>query len=100
LDGSLDLVFTTPIGTPINPSNLNKRFHDALERAGLRRIRIDDLRQSCASLLLAQGESPRTILEILGQSQISLTMNTCSHVAPTTLRDAAIRMDRLLFGGE
>ena len=35
---------------------------------------------SCATLLLAQGVDPRTIMETLGHSQISLTLNTYSHV--------------------
>jgi integrase len=35
-------------------------------------------------------------MEILGHSQISLTMNTYSHVIPELGRDAAGRMDALL----
>lgn len=99
-DGSLDLVFTTPIGTPLDPSNVTKQFHAALKRAGLPRIRFHDLRHSCASLLLAQGVPARTIMETLGHSQISLTMNTYSHVAPEMLRNAADLMDRLLASNE
>lgn len=36
--------------------------------------------------------------EQLGHSQISLTMNTYSHVIPELGRDAAHRMDTLLGG--
>ena len=35
-------------------------------------------------------------MEILGHSQISLTMNTYSHVIPELQREAADRMDALL----
>jgi hypothetical protein len=35
-------------------------------------------------------------MEILGHSQISLTMNTYSHVIPALQRDAAERMDAIL----
>ena len=37
------------------------------------------------------------VMEQLGHSQIALTMNTYSHVMPTTQREAADRMEALLF---
>jgi integrase len=39
-------------------------------------LRLHDLRHSCASFLLAQGQSPRVVMEILGHSGIAITMNT------------------------
>ena len=89
-------VFTSTIGTPLDGSGVSRRFHTALETAGLPRQRFHDLRHACASLLLAQGVAPRVVMEILGHSQISLTMNTYSHVIPELERDAADRMDALL----
>jgi site-specific recombinase XerD len=47
-------------------------------------------------LLLAQGVDLRTVMETLGHSQISLTMNTYAHVLPALQRDAARRMDAAL----
>jgi integrase len=44
-------------------------------------------------LLLAQGVSPRVVMETLGHSQVSLTLNTYSHVLPAPQADAASRMD-------
>ena len=38
-------------------------------------------------------EDPRVVMEILGHSQISLTLNTYSHVIPLLQREAAQRMD-------
>lgn len=70
------LVFTTTIGTPLDGSQVTAAFLAALERAGIRRIRFHDLRHSCASILGAQGVSPREIVELLGHSTITLTMNT------------------------
>jgi integrase len=48
-------------------------------------VRLHDLRHSCASFLLAQGASPRVVMEILGHSGIAVTMNTYAHVLPTLL---------------
>ena len=91
-----DLVFTTPIGTGIEGTAISKDFHRRLERAGLPHRRFHDLRHSCATLLLVQGVSPRVVMDVLGHSQIGLTMNTYSHVIPDLRREAARRMDDLI----
>jgi integrase len=75
-----------------------KDFRSALTAAGLTPKRFHDLRHTAASLLLAQGVHPRTVMETLGHSQISLTMNTYSHVMPAVMRDAADKMQALLAG--
>ncbi len=90
------LVFTTATGRPLQGSNVTRAFQQLLAGAGLRRQRFHDLRHSCASLLLAQGVHPRVVMEILGHSQIALTMNTYSHVLPPLQREAAARMDEAL----
>jgi integrase len=79
-------VFTTPTGTPCDPHNLHKQFKALLASAGLPPMRVHDLRHSCASLLLAHGVDPRTIMETLGHSQISLTLNTYAHALPALTR--------------
>ena len=59
-------------------------------------MRIHDLRHTCASLLLAQGVHPRVVMEALGHSQISLTLDTYSHVLPSLGAEAASKMDLLV----
>ena len=92
----LDLVFTRPDGGPLDGTVVTHQFHRLLERAGLPQRRFHDLRHSCATLLLAQGASPRVVMEVLGHSQIALTMNTYTHVLPELKRDAARRMDEAI----
>ena len=92
------LVFTSPIGTPIEPRNVTREFRAILTAANLPRVRFHDLRHTAATLLLAQGVDPRTIMETLGHSQISLTMNTYSHVLPALQANAAAKMDAILGG--
>jgi hypothetical protein len=93
--GPEDLVFTSSIGTPLEPRNANRVFTDLLKTAGLRPTRFHDLRHTCASLLLAQGGSPRVVMETLGHSAIAVTMNTYGHVMPLAQREAADRMNEL-----
>ena len=58
--------------------------------------RTHDLRHTCASLLLAQGVPPRVVMDVLGHSQIAITMDLYAHVMPTALREAADAIDRAL----
>ena len=91
------LVFTTALGTPIEPRNLIRHFKGVLKRAGLpQTIRFHDLRHSCATLLIAQGVHPRVVMEILRHSQISTTMNTYAHVLPRLQQDATAKIEELL----
>src|SRR6185369_17574193 len=93
------LVFTTWFGTALEPHNVVRSFKRILQKADLPDIRFYDLRHTCASLLLAQGVHPRVVMEILGHSQISLTMNTYSHVMPSMQRDAVSKLDLLFSTG-
>ncbi len=92
------LVFTTTIGTPPDATNVVRHCRAILDRAGLPRMRYHDLRHACASLLLAQGVKLRTIMEILGHSQLSTTAEVYAHVLPALQGDAANRMEALLTG--
>jgi integrase len=88
-----DLVFPSERGTPMEPSNLHRHFKATLRQAGLpHTTRFHDLRHSCATFLIAQGVHPRVVMEILGHSQISLTMNTYGHVLPETQREATSKV--------
>ena len=57
-------------------------------------------RQTAASLMLTQGVPARVVMQTLGHSQIAITLNTYSHVAPELSRSAADRMQALLGGAE
>jgi integrase len=68
--------------------------------ARVRRVRVHDLRHTCASLLLAQGVDARTLMETLGHSTITMTLDTYAHVMGTALRAASDRMDDALNLGD
>ncbi|MGW1796260.1 tyrosine-type recombinase/integrase [Streptomyces sp. NPDC001984] len=89
-------VFTTRTGRPIDPQNVNRSFFRITAAAGLRRIRLHDARHGCATLLTAAGVAPWVVMEILGHSQIGITMDVYTHVTSDTQREAISHMDRLL----
>jgi hypothetical protein len=55
---NLGYVFTTPIGTPVEPRNCTRVVQTQYDRAGLPAIRLDDLRHGCVTVLLALGVPP------------------------------------------
>lgn len=89
-------VFTNTIGGPMEPSNVLKTFKRHLAAAGPPPQRFHDLRHCAASLLLAQGVPARVVMDILGHSKITTTMDLYSHVMPAAHRDAADLIDKLL----
>ena len=92
-----DLFFPTTLGTPSNWRSLVRSFKKLLQTSGLPNIRFHDLRHTAATLMLQQGIHPKVVQERLGHSQISLTLNTYSHVLPNMQEDAAEKIDQLII---
>jgi len=78
--------------------DLREAESDALRRAGFDQMRPYDLRHSAATLLLAAGEHPKVVQEILGHSSIKLTLDTYSHVVPSMQERAAERLEEVIEG--
>ena len=79
----------------MNAKNLSARsFKPTLERAGLpKTTRVHDLRHTCATVLLSHGVHPKFVQELLGHKNISITLDTYSHVLPGMGDAAAGAMD-------
>jgi integrase len=82
-DISEELVFRSPEGTILDPDNLYHRvFLPVLAKAGIRRIRLHDLRHTFGSLLLQNGASIVYVKEQMGHSSIQVTVDTYGHLIP------------------
>lgn len=79
-------------------SAFRERASHAIGRAGLAGLRPYDLRHSAATLLLAAGEHPKIVAELLGHSRIGLTLDTYSHVIPGMVDRATDRLEHLILG--
>ena len=91
------LVFTSTLGTPVDVGNLTYSFiQTAPEADRLARIRFHDFRHTCATLLLSKGTHSKIVQEMLGHANISMTMDTYSHVLPDMQEKAVSAMDDVL----
>jgi integrase len=77
---------------------MRRHFKPILKKAELpENIRMYDLRHTCATLLLAEGENPKVVSERLGHATIVLTLDTYSHVLPSMQEAATEKLENLLF---
>ena len=91
------LVFTTLVGTPLNRHNVFSRsFKPLLRRTSLPDIPFHALRHSFATLMLAGGEHPKVVQEMMGHSGIRVTMDFYSHVLPDMQKGAVDRLGAML----
>lgn len=91
------LVFTREDGSPIPPDRFSKLFGRHASAAGLRPIRLHDLRHTHASLLLASGVNPKVASERLGHHSVAFTLDVYSHVVPGMQAAAAERVAEMIF---
>jgi integrase len=94
----LGLVFTTSLGTAIEPRNINRQWEKVRARAGITRpARLHDLRHACASYALAGGADLKTVQRMLRHARISTTQ-VYVHALEDVPRAGADVMDRVLEG--
>src|SRR5215469_17240899 len=80
----------------VEPRNLARSFSRISARAGLRPIRLHDLRHTTAMLLKNLGVPPRDTMEILGHARIAVTMEIYTSADVTSRRDAIGKLSQLL----
>ncbi|MCY6485341.1 site-specific integrase [Clostridium aestuarii] len=87
-------------GNPYNPDYITGNFARHISKLSkelnIPKIRFHDLRHTHATLLLKQGINPKVVSERLGHSQVSLTLDTYSHVLPDMQKEAAEKLNDLL----
>ncbi|EMK3113070.1 site-specific integrase [Listeria monocytogenes] len=97
LDGkTVILIFSHDDGTPFTPASVTRMFNRFLEKKennDLTKISFHDLRHSAASFLLEQGINVKVIQNILGHSDIKVTLNTYAHITEDGYSEAAKTFD-------
>jgi integrase len=92
------LVFTTKLGTPLEPRTFNRRWDERCEAASVRRITVHDARRTCASLLADLDVHPRVAMQILRHAQFAITMEIYTQVSSEQTREALRRLGESLEG--
>jgi integrase len=90
------LVFTTTAGTPLEPRNVSRAWEKICADAGVRRVRIHDLRHAAATYLFAEGVDLKVVQATLRHTRLSTTSDIYTHVLEEVQRGAADSMDTVL----
>ncbi len=94
------LVFASGVGTPLGARNFTRVYHSLRKKAGVTQINFHSIRHTHATLMLKQGVHPKIVSERLGYANISITLNTYSHVIPGLQQAAVDNFDDALFGSK
>lgn len=89
-------MFTQPIGHPIDPRADYDEWKALLTAAGVREARLHDVRHTAATMLLVLNVPSRTVMDLMGWSQLSMTQRY-QHVPDQLRRDVADKLGQLLW---
>lgn len=91
-------MFTDADGQPIHPHAISQSFERIARRAGVRVIRLHDLRHTHGTLLIAARIPVKVVSERLGHATPAFTIDTYQHVLPGMQADAARTFEHLIVG--
>ena len=100
-----NLVFPNAFGKYLDSSNVRKRLNKIIDEINaneknkllhIKHRKFHDLRHTYATRLFELGEEPKTVQMLLGHSDISVTLNTYTHVLDSMKKNAISKLD-LLF---
>jgi integrase len=91
-----DFIITREDGAIPAPTYLSKCFTDNVTRAGLKLVRLHDLRHTAASLMIYEGADLKTVSSVLGHSSINITADIYAHVIDEAKKKAADSLDKYI----
>ena len=94
---NLGYVLCKENGEPFHPDSVTQRWERFIAKHNLPQIRLHDLRHSNATALIAAGVSAKVVQHRLGHANVSITLNTYTHVLPSMDEEAAEKLDNALF---
>lgn len=74
---------------PVVAEAVQHKMKNHIEKAGVKKIRVHDLRHSHVAYLIHQGVEPLMIKERLGHKDIKITLNTYGHLYPNEQKKLA-----------
>ncbi|WP_251862149.1 site-specific integrase [Clostridium sp. Marseille-Q2269] len=89
------LVFCNKFGKYLDSGNVLKKFKKILKNNDLKDRKFHDLRHTYATRLFELGENPKTVQDLLGHSNISITLDTYTHVLESMKKKAVSKLNDL-----
>jgi integrase len=91
-------LFCHPDGRPIHPDTITRRFNRLVDRAGLPRIRLHDVRHTYATLSLDAGVEPKVVNDRIGHANMAYTLTIYTHRSTGRDRPTVEKIAGLIFG--
>ena len=95
----LGIVFCSKVGTYIEARRINSTLEKILKQAGVEHINFHALRHTFATRALENSVPAKVVQKMLGHADVSLTLNTYTHVLKETLHDEIGKMDNIFIEG-
>ena len=86
-------MFTREDGQPLRPAYISEHFGVLIRQAGLPPVKFHDARHGAASMLLAAGQPPKVVSEILGHFTVAFTMDVYAIMAEELAEAAAVAIE-------
>jgi integrase len=83
-------------GRPLHADTITRRFNRLVDLAGVRRIRLHDIRHTYATLSLDSGVTPKILSDRIGHSDMSVTFQVYGHRSTGHDREAAELVAKLI----
>ena len=90
-----NLVFCNTFGKYLDSGNVLKKFKKILKDNDIPTRKFHDLRHTYATRLFELGEEAKTVQELLGHSNISITLDTYTHVLDSLKGNAISKLNDL-----
>jgi len=90
-----DYVFCSNVGTAIEPRRLNTTMNKITDAAGLSRFTFHSLRHTFATRMLEAEVPAKVVQDVLGHADVTLTLNTYSHVIGSTAHEQMSKINGL-----
>ncbi len=92
------MVITTRNGTPFDKNNILRVLKDISAKANVKYITFHGLRHTVATLLLSNNTNSKDVSDLLGHSNVKITLDTYYHVANASRIQTVINLKNIIFG--
>lgn len=88
----IGLVFVSEVGTLLHPRNFTRTWHTLQTNAGVRKVKLHDLRHLHASMAIRSGVDPKVLADRLGHAKASFTLDVYTHLFEEQRANSAVSL--------